>query len=198
MTFLDNKYTKCYFNIVEKASKQILNGYTEKHHIVPKSLGGSNDEINLVRFTAREHFICHRLLTKMVEGKSKSKMLWALHRMIYQVNKDQIRYIPNSRTFEHIKKEFYEALRKPRIITEEHRNNIIAENKKRKGIKRSDEIRLKMKIAKKKRDEKFDGPNKGRKFSEEDKICKFCSRNGFKVVRQHERQCINNPNRITA
>ena len=33
-------------------------GYYEKHHIQPKSLGGSNKKENLVRLTAREHFIC--------------------------------------------------------------------------------------------------------------------------------------------
>ena len=39
--------------------------YTEKHHIIPRSLGGSNDIDNLVRLTAKQHFICHKLLTKM-------------------------------------------------------------------------------------------------------------------------------------
>lgn len=45
-----------------KKSKEL---YTEKHHIVPKCLGGSDNDENLVRLTAREHFIAHRLLAKM-------------------------------------------------------------------------------------------------------------------------------------
>lgn len=45
-----------------KKSKEL---YTEKHHIVPKCLGGSDDRENLIRLTAREHFIAHRLLAKM-------------------------------------------------------------------------------------------------------------------------------------
>lgn len=45
-----------------KKSKEL---YTEKHHIIPRCLGGSDDRGNLVRLTPREHFIAHRLLAKM-------------------------------------------------------------------------------------------------------------------------------------
>jgi hypothetical protein len=41
--FLENKYTKWYFNIIYSAQKRTeIDGYFEKHHIIPKSLGGSN------------------------------------------------------------------------------------------------------------------------------------------------------------
>jgi hypothetical protein len=36
--------------------------YYEKHHIVPKSLGGSNSPRNLILLTAKEHYIAHLLL----------------------------------------------------------------------------------------------------------------------------------------
>lgn len=39
--------------------------YWETHHIIPKCIGGSDDENNLVLLTAREHYIAHWLLTKM-------------------------------------------------------------------------------------------------------------------------------------
>ena len=39
--------------------------YTETHHILPKSMDGSNDVDNLVVLTGKEHFICHYLLTKI-------------------------------------------------------------------------------------------------------------------------------------
>ena len=54
--------------------------YTEKHHILPRSfgLGGTKDKLNLVVLTGREHYICHLLLTKMSQGKNKSKMWYAL------------------------------------------------------------------------------------------------------------------------
>jgi hypothetical protein len=38
--------------------------YYELHHIIPRSLGGSNEQENLVLLTAREHFLAHYLLYK--------------------------------------------------------------------------------------------------------------------------------------
>jgi hypothetical protein len=43
-------------------------GYTERHHIVPRSVGGTDDSSNIVVLTAREHFIAHMLLAKMYGG----------------------------------------------------------------------------------------------------------------------------------
>jgi hypothetical protein len=37
----------------------------EVHHILPKCLGGDNSTANLIRLTYREHYIAHRLLTKI-------------------------------------------------------------------------------------------------------------------------------------
>jgi len=82
MIFIDNKYTKWYFSIVSNAElKKTNSDYTEKHHIIPKSLGGVNDNSNLAILTAREHFVCHWLLTKMTTGVSKRKMFYALNCM---------------------------------------------------------------------------------------------------------------------
>jgi len=64
-------YTKIYNSIITKASKRKeYNGYYEKHHIVPRSLDGSNDDDNLVRLTSREHFICHFLLAKIYQPQT--------------------------------------------------------------------------------------------------------------------------------
>jgi len=60
-----NKYSRWYKNITESARNRVSDSYTEKHHILPWSLGGDNSADNLVALTAREHFICHWLLTKM-------------------------------------------------------------------------------------------------------------------------------------
>jgi hypothetical protein len=68
MLFIDNKYTHTYYKIIERSKSRIIPYYTEKHHIIPKSLGGSNKKDNLALLTAREHFICHLLLTKMTSG----------------------------------------------------------------------------------------------------------------------------------
>jgi len=58
-------YKKIYDQIIEKRKPDIPNGYVEVHRIIPRTFGGSNDKENLVAITAREHFICHLLLTKL-------------------------------------------------------------------------------------------------------------------------------------
>lgn len=65
-------YQKIYNSIIEKARlRKELNIYFEKHHIFPKSLGGLDTEDNLVKLTYKEHYLCHRLLTK-IYPKEKS------------------------------------------------------------------------------------------------------------------------------
>lgn len=82
--FLVNRYSRTYFSIIESAKiRGIDDSYHEKHHIIPRSLGGDNSVDNIVKLTYREHFLCHRLLVKMTEGKMRQKMacaLWAMTR----------------------------------------------------------------------------------------------------------------------
>ena len=80
MIFIPNRYTRIYYSIVERAQQRSLpeSVYTETHHIIPKSLGGSNNFDNLVKLTFKEHRVCHKLLVKMTEGVSKSKMAYAV------------------------------------------------------------------------------------------------------------------------
>jgi len=72
-------YKKVYKDLVtSRKNKELVEGeYYEKHHIIPKCLGGSNKG-NLVHFTGREHFIAHWLLNKMFKDEVvKNKMLYA-------------------------------------------------------------------------------------------------------------------------
>lgn len=78
-SFLLNKYTAWYYSIINNRLLTFAEGYTERHHILPKSLGGSNDQSNLVALTAREHFICHQLLVKMTTGADRIKMIRAFN-----------------------------------------------------------------------------------------------------------------------
>lgn len=107
MTFIKNKYYTIYYNIINNARsrKNIDNSYTEKHHIIPQSLGGNDHPDNLVLLTAREHFICHRLLTKITIGRDKAKMVFALNGMLSS-NKFQSRHISQSKTYEKIRRDF--------------------------------------------------------------------------------------------
>lgn len=58
-------YQRIYTNIVERAKDRLLETYTEKHHIIPKCMGGSDNPENLVSLTPEEHYVAHQLLTKM-------------------------------------------------------------------------------------------------------------------------------------
>ena len=82
--FLNNKYTKWYTTIITNAvHREPLLEYIERHHILPKSLGGSNHKNNIVELTAKEHFVCHLLLTKMVIGVQRRSMVFAARNMLY-------------------------------------------------------------------------------------------------------------------
>lgn len=95
-------YTRLYNEIVEsRVRNPIKCGYTEKHHIIPRSLGGSNCKDNIVTLTAREHFLCHWLLLKMqvVGSPEYHKMLLAFVMMSYCQSDNQRRY--NSKAYEY-------------------------------------------------------------------------------------------------
>jgi len=102
-----NKYTRWYNQIIANAQNRIAEGYTECHHIHPRSLGGADTADNLVNLTAREHFVCHWLLTKMTKGEDRYKMINAL-RMMRAEKEGQQRYTTaiTSRVYETIKKEY--------------------------------------------------------------------------------------------
>ena len=122
--YLLNKYTRWYNLIITNAKNRVnLDGYRERHHIIPKSLGGSNDSTNIVVLTAREHFICHLLLVKMTEGDNKRKMVNAAWGMATRRNQFQDgRTRVNSKTYEFLKSN----------LTQSHESNL-ARSKKLKG-----------------------------------------------------------------
>ena len=73
--YSDNKYTKTYYQIIERAqARPRPEGYTERHHIIPECIGGKRR----VRLTFKEHWTCHHLLVKMVNKKLKPKMIDAM------------------------------------------------------------------------------------------------------------------------
>ncbi len=114
-----NKYTNWYYALIDRAqkrnwSKRSAPYYVERHHIVPRALGGTNMGDNLVYLTAKEHFICHLLLPKMVDGEYRHKMLCALHYMQTAHTNDMFRY--TSRVYEIFKRDYVEVLKLRRGI----------------------------------------------------------------------------------
>jgi len=72
-------YQKHYDALVIRAQTRVLQGYSEKHHIVPKCLGGSNAKSNIVALTAEEHYVAHQLLVKL--HPDNAKLLYACSMM---------------------------------------------------------------------------------------------------------------------
>lgn len=91
-------YKKTYQALINRAIKRCsIDCYTERHHIIPVALGGSDDDSNIAVLTAREHFIAHMLLAKIHGGH----MWYAVIIMKGGIN----RYC-NSRLFEVARKNF--------------------------------------------------------------------------------------------
>lgn len=110
MWYNQNKYSNLYFAIISKAKhREHLSQQSEKHHVQPKSLGGSNEKSNIVDLTLREHFICHRLLLKMVSGNNKRKMTYALYRMQHY-GKNKSSRIKASKSYELLREQFIKDL----------------------------------------------------------------------------------------
>lgn len=120
--FINNKYTRWYFQLIEaRIASPIVGSYNETHHIIPESFfiertregprgwlpGNPDATSNLVSLTAREHFICHWLLTKMTSGLARVKMLDAIMGMRAK-NKNQPRYKTKitSRVYARLKEEY--------------------------------------------------------------------------------------------
>ena len=145
-TFLNNKYTKWYFNIIQ-STRSNTSGYLEKHHIVPRSLGGNNTKENIAKLTAKQHFICHLLLTRMTEGAKKSKMLSAAWAMVslHSKNHKNLRHKVSSRQFAKLRET---ALTDPIRIENLRKRNKLEGNPFYKK-KHTNEARQKMSIAKK-------------------------------------------------
>jgi len=132
-------------------------------------MGGSDEKENLVNLTAREHFICHRLLVQIHPSNNKLKFaLWAMCNM---KSKRQSRYTPSSRIYESIKIEVI------KLISEKKKGVKLSEEHKRKtsetlkGRKRPQEVIDKMVKTRKE--------NGGWKHSDETKN-KIRSNNGMK------------------
>lgn len=100
-------YQKVYDKLIRRGQLRILEGYSEKHHIVPKCLGGTDEVTNLVSLTPEEHYLCHLLLVKI--HPNNIRLVRAAMFMV-SANKDQQR---NNKAYGWLKRQYSEYMRGP-------------------------------------------------------------------------------------
>lgn len=145
------------------------NEYHERHHIVPKCLGGINDEDNLIDLYAREHFEAHRLLAE--ENPENVSLVYAYGCMAWANNDNQERYRVTPEEYEHARINLSNSLKgKPK--SKEHRENL---SKSKKGKPLSEEVKTKLSES-----------LKGRIFTEEHKSKISKSLQGREFTEEHK------------
>jgi hypothetical protein len=69
---------KKYLDFIEECkNKNYENVITQKHHIIPKHMGGDNSNDNLVELSLDDHYTAHILLSDCYDGKYKRENLAA-------------------------------------------------------------------------------------------------------------------------
>lgn len=99
-------YIKHYNLLCERARYRTLDSYTEKHHIIPRCMGGTDDIGNLVDLTPEEHYVAHQLLVKMYP-KEKG-LIWAALQMTGHGNGSRVNnklYGWLKRKYQHVAKQ---------------------------------------------------------------------------------------------
>ena len=128
---LSNKLDESYENVTyAEFINRILNirgrfnceGYCERHHIVPRCMGGGDEEDNLIDLYAREHFEAHRILA--LENPHNKSLTYAWWCMSVLTNKDtMMRETLSAKEYEEVK-QIYSKLQSEREISEDTRKKI--------------------------------------------------------------------------
>ena len=206
MPKLENtKYERWYTSLIAKArstrSLYPKTENTEKHHIIPRCVGGTDEESNLARLSIREHYIAHLLLIKMYDGEEKYKLEWALFSL---AGKPSRKIVLTSRQFEKCRSTLHNSMRgkkqseahvakRSKLIIGEGNGMHRSKGKKHPllGVPMSEETKKKISDAHKRRIEKS-GPNPriGTTLSEETKKKISLAKKGKKMSDQAREKLI--------
>ena len=98
-------YQKHYDQLIENATNRsiIPTEYKESHHIIPRSIGGTDETENLVDLFPEEHLVAHLLLVKIHPNNDK---------MIYAANMMSSFHGVNNKKYAWLKKQHSELMKK--------------------------------------------------------------------------------------
>ena len=100
-------YARIYEALIEKRRTHPLSksdGYCERHHFIPRCMGGKNEVWNLINLTAREHFIAHHLLYKI--NPENMKLLNAFIAMCTKTTRQRRQIQISARRYEQLKQNY--------------------------------------------------------------------------------------------
>ena len=97
-------YKKIHDQIINRAKDRLLEGYTEKHHIIPRCMNGTNKSDNLIYLTPDEHYVVHQLLVKMYP--QNHKLIFAAQMMTMDSNGNRV----NNKLYGWLRKKFSESM----------------------------------------------------------------------------------------
>lgn len=164
-----------YMRLIQYAKQHPSEGRVERHHIVPRSMGGSNDKDNLVRLSPRLHFVAHWMLWKAYRNAKMANAFWTMaccngerinsktYNIVRAVAAKAIADMRRGKTISDKHKAIISARQSGRIVSEETRKKISEAGKGRKlspdvcaklseirkGRVHSEETKAKMSAAKK-------------------------------------------------
>jgi hypothetical protein len=118
-------YQRIYDSMIERAMHRDKPEFVERHHIVPRCLGGSDDVSNLVDLTPEEHYVAHQLLVK-IYPKHMGLAYAAIQMSIARPHRR------NNKLYGWLRKE-YSKRRKGIKLSEEHKAKVGAAHR---GMKR--------------------------------------------------------------
>lgn len=159
-------YQKIYEAIVHRAQgrKKLKKGslnyvYYERHHVIPRCIGGSDDPSNLVYLTAEEHWVAHLLLVKINPGIDS---LVRACQAMSMAGRNRMR--TNNKMFGWIRRKYSEAVsakHKGRKLSDEHKQKL---SKSLKGRPVPNQVGEKNVAKRPEVAQKISNANKGRKL----------------------------------
>lgn len=138
-------YAAHYARLIDRARLRVLVGYSERHHIIPRCLNGDDAAGNIVRLTAEEHYVAHKLLVRINPGHVG--LMWAAVAMT-NATLNQMR--TGNKLYGWLRREFSQAMRQAHLgvtASAETRERQAAAKRGKKRAPHSAETRAKMSAA---------------------------------------------------
>jgi hypothetical protein len=133
-------YDIIYDRLIDRALTRTVTGFTEKHHIIPKCVGGEDSNFNLVRLTPEEHYLAHQLLVKMSLYKQHPNF----YKLIFSMNMMTVGISRNNKAYGWCKRMLQETMSRHFTGKKQSEETIKKRVSKTTGKKRTEEFRQTM------------------------------------------------------